>query len=187
MPDPAVWSVPANGADEVEESFGFLTDVLGSFGEREQRVRLREIALEQFEFSILAEGAEADLAQLLVYAAPEPLAVPLWQYGSRLTGSVSIGGSLLPISDALDVPYRRSVDNGGYALVWKDAFNWELFEVSSTSGSGVATSDTATMNWASGDALVFPARSARFAGGPKLRWLTSNVLDGRLRFSVEQT
>jgi hypothetical protein len=173
--------------DSVDETFGFLTDVITSFDEYEQRVRLREVALEALEFSILAEGFEAQLAQSLLYAAPEPVAVPLWQYGSRLTGSISIGATLLPIADALDVPYQRSVDNAGLALVWKDAFTWELFTVLSTSGSGVTTVDTATRNWATGEALVFPTRLARFVDKPKLQWLTSTVLDGRLRFMMEQT
>ncbi len=187
MPDPTVWSVPAQGGSPISETYGFLTDIIESYNGYEQRVRLRQIALETFEFSILAEGAEAQLAQALIYGEHEAvMAVPLWQYGSRLTGSISIGGTLLPISDATEVPYRRSVDNGGFALVWRDAFTWELFEVGSTSGSGVATVDTATKAWAAGSALVFPARSARLSDRQELRWLSSRVLEARLGFTVEQ-
>ncbi len=188
MPDPSVWTIPANGAEPVQESYGFLTEVLPSYNGHEQRVKLRAIPLERIEFGILADGREAQLAQSLIWGLhDEALVVPLWQYGSILSGSVSIGASLLPITDAADIPYRRSVDNGGYAVVWRDPFTWELFSVSSTSGSGVATSDTATANWASGSAYVFPARLARFADAPLVTWLNSRVLEARLKFTGEQT
>jgi hypothetical protein len=187
VPDPTVWSVPANGADEVVETFGFLTDIIGpSYRGLEKRSRLRQIALESIEFSFLADGREAQLVRSLIEGEHEAsLAVPLWQFGSYLSGAISIGGNLLPITDAGDVPYRRSPDNGGFALVWQDAFTWELFSISSTSGAGVTTSDTATRNWAAGSAIVFPARSARLAEKVALRWLNTRTVVGRFRFDVD--
>jgi hypothetical protein len=187
VPDPTVWSVPANGADDVIESFGFLTDIIGpSYRGLEKRSRLRQIALETIEFSFIADGHEAQLVRSLIEGEHESaLAVPLWQYGSYLSSAIAIGASLLPITDALDVPYRRSTDNGGYALVWRDAFTWELFTISSTSGAGVATVDTAASNWAAGSAIVFPARSARLADKVALRWLNTRTVVGRLRFEVD--
>lgn len=186
MPDPVVWSVPANGGEDVVETYGFMTDIMEAYSGYEQRARLRVIPQEGFEFSILADGREAQLVRSLIEGAhDEAMAVPLWQYGSRLSGAISIGATLLPITDAADVPYRRSADNGGYALVWSDPFTWELFSVSSASGSGVTTTDTATLNWAAGSALVFPARSARLNRESAIRWLTTRVVSARLQFSVD--
>lgn len=182
-----MWSVPANGDETILERFGYLTDIIGpSYSGFEQRSRLRQIAVHSFEFSILSEGREAQLARMLIEGAhDEALVVPLWQYGSRLSGAVSIGANLLPIADAVDVPYRRSPDNGSFALVWKDAFTWELFAVASTSGGGVTTSDTATRNWAVNEALVFPARSARFMQRQGFKRHTARAASGRLTFSVD--
>lgn len=188
MPDPNVWTIPANGIATVSETYGFKTQLIEAYSGFEQRQKLRSVSLESIEFSILAEDRAAELAQTLIYAGhDESLAVPLWQYGSRLTGNISIGASLLPIADALDVPYRRSSENLGLALVWQDEFTWELFSVSSTSGSGVATSDTATLGWTAGAALVYPARLARFDGDPEHRWLTTRVLEGRIKFTGDPT
>lgn len=187
MPDPVVWPIAANGAEDVKETYGFLTDVITSNDEREQRISLRVVPLESIEFSILAEDAESGLAESLLYAThDEVVAVPLWHYGSRLTAPVSIGASLLPIADALDVPYARSIDNPGLALVWRSYSTWELFTVSGTSGSGVATSDTAASDWAVGD-YVFPVRLGKLPTSPEVVWLSSRVLVGRLPFSFEQT
>ena len=188
MPDPLVWTIAADGAQPIVETYGFLTDIMGAWDGGEQRVRLRLIPLETLRFSVLAEDREARLAQSLIYAGhAQVIAVPLWQYGSRLTGSISIGASLLPIADAQEVPYRRSTDSGGYALVHRSAHDWELFEVASTSASGVTTSDVATKASASGSAVVYPARAARFWGDPEVAWLTPRVMAADLEFTGEQT
>lgn len=187
MPDPTVWTVPADGGATIVTRYGFKTDIIGpSYSGFEQRSRLRQISVEALEFSILSDGREAQLARTLLEGAhDEAMAVPMWQYGSRLSGAVGIGDVLLPITDAQQVPYRRSTDNGGYALVWKDPWTWELFSIASTSASGVTTSDTATRPWASGEAYVFPARSARLTNRQTVRRYTSRALAARLTFSVD--
>lgn len=181
MPDPAVWTIEAN--QDVRESYGYLTDVMAGYDETEQRVSLRAVPLEGLEFSALATDArEAGLAESLIHALQdEAIVVPYWQYGSRLSGAVGIGASLLPIADALDVPYRAA----GYAVVWRDPYTWELFTVASTSGAGVATSDTATIAWASGSALVFPGRLMRIASRSPLDHESATVASSRFTFEAE--
>jgi hypothetical protein len=187
MPDPTPWTIAANGAETVVETFGYLTSVIDGYDGAEQRVQLREVPFGSLEFSILAIDQEAPLAQSLIYGLhDEVLVVPWWQYGSRLTGAVSIGATLLPIADALDVPYRRGATTTDYALVIADAFNWELFVASGVLATGVQTSDTATKNWAAGSAMVYPARAARLSDAPAVRWLTPSILEARLKFTAEQ-
>lgn len=185
MPDPLVWSVDANGVDDIDETYGYLTDIIVAHSKAEQRSRLRVIALESIEFSVLAVGREAQLAESLIQAGQaQILAVPLWQFGSPLTADVAPGATVLPIADAQVVPYRRSTDNGGFAIVWRDPFTWELFGVSSTSASGVHVSDVAAGAWAAGS-YVYPARSARLVARQETPRPTSSVVAGRFRFSVE--
>lgn len=185
-----MWTIPANGDASIVESYGFLTGIIDSWAGAEQRQRLRATSIEGFEFSILAEDREAALAQSLIYVAhDEIMAVPLWQYGSRLSAAIAIGGKLLPTTDAADCNYHNSSAANGtteYALVWKDPFTWELFECIATGGTGVTTFDAATRAWAIREALVFPCRRARLAAPPEVRWLSSRVIEGRLKFSAEQ-
>lgn len=183
MPDPTVWPIEANGADPIVERFGYLTDVLATYTNREQRVCLRHVPLESYEFGILGVAArESELAAGLLYdASDELVAVPLWHYGSKLTSAVAPGGALLAIPDAADCPYLA----GGYALVWRDAFTWELFSVSGTSGAGVATSDTSAGSWAIGS-YVYPVRVGRLSDREALRWETSRYSSGRITWTMEQ-
>jgi len=178
-----VWTVPANGGESIVETYGFRTDILPGYDASEQRVRLRSLALESLEFAIEAQEArEAQLATSTIFAGQhEVIVLPWWQYGSRLMGAVGIGDQLLPIGDAQDVPYRV----GGDAVVWRDPFTWELFEVDSVSGAGVATVDLATIAWASGSALVYPARRVRLPDKVALSRITSRVLSGRVRYTAE--
>jgi len=183
VPDPAVWSIEASGVDEVVETYGYLTDVLDGYNQREQRVKLRAVPVEALEFSVLCEDARrSGLAESLLYGLQDDvLVLPLWQYGSRLTGDVNPGASTLPIADALDVPYRA----GGYAVVWRDPFTFELFSVNSTSGAGVLASDLAVGTWPAYSASVYPARLARVASRVSVRRESSTVLVGRPVFEME--
>jgi len=184
MPDPTVWPVDANGGEPISETFGYLTDIIETYAGREQRICLRSVPLERYEFGILGISArESALAAGIVFDSQDDVvAVPLWHYASKLTGTLSPGGSLISITDAQDIPYRA----GGLAIVWIDPFTWELFDVSGTSGSGVATSDVSVGTWPAGS-YVFPARRARLSDKASLRWETTRVLSGRLEWTMEQS
>lgn len=184
MADPAVWTIPANGGESIVESYGFRTDILSAWTDAEQRIRQRGFALETLEFGVMAvEAREAQLATAMLFGTQdEAVALPLWQYGSRLSGAVGIGAALLPIADALLVPYRV----GGYAVVWRDPFTWELFTVSGVSGAGVATSDLAGIAWAAESAYVFPARRARMPDRVSVKRDSTRIVIGRVRFTMEQ-
>lgn len=183
MADPVVWSISANGGSTVAEEYGYLTDIMTAYVGAEQRHRLRAIPLRVLEFSILCKGREARLAQALLNSIQdEVVACPQWHFGSPLTSDVAPGATLLPITDALDVGYK----NGQYAIVWRDAFTWELFNLVSNSGSGLnVTGDAAVNSWPAGT-LVFPARSVRLQDKASVRWESSDVLSGLLRWTMEQ-
>lgn len=186
MTYPMAWTIEADGFETITETFGFKTDVIGARSSFEQRSKLRVVPIETLSFAFAAVERAAQIAESLIFAgSSEILAVPLWHLGSRLTGAVSIGGTLLPIADALDVPYRRSVDDPGLAMVWRDPWTWELFTVAGTSGAGVATSDASALGWANASALVYPVRLARITGRAAVSYLTANLLTGRLGFTVE--
>jgi hypothetical protein len=71
-------------------------------------------------------------------------------------------------------------------VVWRDPFTWELFTVDSVSGAGVTTVDIATLAWAADSAYVFPARRSRLPDRVSLRRDSTQVLTGRVRFTMEQ-
>lgn len=179
-----MWTIAADGGESIVEGYGYSTDILSAYTNGEQRVQRRDVPLQTLEFGIVAlEAREGQLATSTIFGSQNKvIAMPLWQYGSRLVGDVAIGATLLPITDAVLIPYRV----GGYAVVWRDAFTWELFTVTATSGAGVATSDTSIALWKSGTAMVFPARRAMLPDRVSLKRDSTTILKGRVRFTMEQ-
>jgi hypothetical protein len=178
-----VWPISANAAESIVEGYGYSTDVIPAYINAEQRVSRRARALESLEFSILGYAREAQLASSLIFGLQdEAFVLPMWQYASRLSGTVNVGASLLPITDATLVPYRTDE----YAVVWRDEFTWELFVVAGTDGSGVSTLDLALNQWNSGTAIVMPARLARMPDRVTIERPSARALASRIKFTMEQ-
>lgn len=181
MPDPKMFPIMVNATERVIEEHGYLTDVITSYAEAEQRVQLRALPIGSVEFSILSDAREAQLFASIVYGGQDDqIGVPLWHLGSRLTGAVAIGANLLPIADALLVPYVP----GGWAIAWADAFTWELFQVSGVGGGGVSTSDTAARIWPVGT-IIAPVRVARLASSVERSALTGKLIEARMQFEFD--
>lgn len=184
MPDPTVFSIPADGARGVRERRGYDTDLVRAYTSLEQRVQLRSLPSCAMEFgAVCVTAREAQLVQSLIFGAQaQAVAVPMWQYASELTANVNINDTAIITKVSLtNVPYLA----GGYALVWQDAFTWELFSVVSASGFTITTSDLALAFWDRNKTLVYPVRLARLETRVPTDRLTSRASRARLRFLVE--
>jgi hypothetical protein len=178
-----VWPVPAS-TGTFTESYGFLTDIMAGYNGREQRVALRAVPLETAEFAILAEGREAQLVRSLVYGGHvDVIGVPLWQYGQPLNSQMSIGVTVMSVTTA-GIPWQRIGTVGGYVLVHRGAFDYELFEIDVVNPSSIVVLDPAAKTWPI-RTRVYPTRLARLPEAPDLRWDTPDVAEGSLAFSME--
>jgi len=175
---PAAWTLETDRSIERVE---YKTDILAGYDTREQRIRLGGGSIRRMELEIVAvEAREAQLAAGMVFSSQEEgIGVPLWQYGSRLASGISAGDVVVPIGDAELVPYVAD----GLAILWVNAFDWEVVNVASVSGAGVHLSLGVTQAWAVG-AWIYPARLARIVERLGVRWLSSAVLEGRLEFEL---
>jgi hypothetical protein len=192
MPDPPVIPFPADSTEPLSETHGSLTNVMTFESGQEQRVQLRAVALESIEYSILcspdsrrpgeSSRAQAFLEGLLYAHQPDVVAVPMWQFGVRLTANVSIGATSIPaVTDS--IPFRE----GDYVLVWSDPFTWELLTIDTISPTAITTTDTTTKAWVSGKTLVLPVRLARLQDRITVTRRGRAISQARLRFSVEAT
>lgn len=178
---PAFWTVEG---DQIVESYGFETDVLRAHNLTEQRVRLSGRPEEAIRFRFMAGSArESEAASAFVFGTQdEAVAVPLWQYGSKTTGPITAGGTLIPFGDALLAPYRV----GEWAVLWRDPFNCEIVKVGGVSGAGITANQFYVVNsWPTGT-RVYPAPRARLASKTGLRWNSSRFLSGEVEFRMER-
>jgi hypothetical protein len=178
---PTTWTIPADGS-QITETYGYRTDVMSAFDGTEQRVKMHSRALEAIEFTFLtALAEETGLFKGALFAGQgELFTVPLWQYGSRLTADVAPASVLLPIVDALVVPYRV----GQVAVLWAGISTFEVAVVSAVGGAGVSVAPIIG-SWPAGT-LVFPARAARIADRVAMSNASNSSLSS-IRFKVEPT
>jgi hypothetical protein len=178
-----VWPIEAADS-EVVQTYGYLTDILPAYNEAEQRVALRTFPIETIEFAVLEQGRPAQLLHSLVYGLQdEQFAVPLWQYGQPLTTNLAIGGHTANIADGVNVPFERQLTS--YALVWLDAFNWQVFTIIIVASNFVFLFEASARLWLAGQTKIYPMRLARISE-PELRWLDSPpTAEGRIAFTCE--
>jgi len=167
-------------SEEIVEAYGFLTDVITSGDETEQRAQLREVPLRSQEFSVLLDERDAQLANALIYGAQAKLyGVPLWQYGSRLTTQFTSGSATLT-TPTTDIPY--AVDQ--CVLLLASPYSWEAFEIDAVGAGTLTTAATAGATWPVGT-LVCPMEAGRLSQDQPFDWLDLKLGRCRARFELE--
>lgn len=186
MPAPVVWPIRPNEREPIRLGYGYLTSVLASAKNKEQRAGLRRHPIGSIEYQFLCTDLlESQIAATRLYGAQAGLwAVPLWCWPCPLTANVGVAAFELPC-DTSDVPFQDLLGVGRYAMVYRDAATWELLEIEMVTGVAVGLVTGATKPWTAGLDVVFPVRLGRLDSQISMSWLTSQIQGGRLRFTFD--
>src|SRR5258706_12452239 len=138
---PTVFSLQGDPERQYREVRAYDTNVLRGYSSMEQRVQLRALPRCELNFGIVcATARESQLAASLIFTGQdEVLAVPIWQYASPLAANVTIGDTTIFATGLTDVPYRV----GGYAIIWQDAFTFELVTITAAGGISIGINPNA--------------------------------------------
>ncbi len=129
----------------VRERSGFLTDVLRSYSDAEQRIQLRRHPRMELDFNlILSEKRETALMDAVLWGwQGNRFAVPLWMDLVRINAPVALGATTI----SLTTTFRRFVV-GGRLLLWRDPHTYELLVIDTVSASSVGVTTPTAQAWA---------------------------------------
>lgn len=145
---------PIDPSGFIRESYGYLTRIITSMTDTEQRAALREIPVRGWSFDFVLTQRDMRIAQALNYGwSSRPFGVPIWYEETTLSAAVSAGDTVLPA----DVDLRAWDE---LALLWANAWTFEAVLISDITSNGLELGNQLLADWPAGTKL-YPVRLAR--------------------------
>lgn len=146
------FSIDPSGA--ILERYGYLTRILSSHAQHEQRAALRSIPRRSWSFDFVLVGRDHRLAQALLHGwSAQPFGLPIWYEETRLTAQATAGAT----SIACDTTLR---DWDELAILWSSPHVWEAVLIESVAPSAITLGAQLQATWPANTRL-YPMRLAR--------------------------
>lgn len=166
-----VFSVAPDWSEGVKEKISYLTDVLKTYSDNEQRRGLRQLARRGISFRAMTLAARdaAGMESLIWGWQNQPYGVPWWPDSQPLTADISAGAFTIPVSTV-----DRMFAVGGIIVIWQDEFTFEALNIVSLTSSAVVVSSPTQFAWKAGPGTrVIPVFLARLGASVKVDRITS--------------
>jgi len=145
---------PIDPSGEIVEGYGYLTRIIASLADHEQRAALREVPRRSWSFDFVLVGRDSRLSQALLHGwSAQPFGVPIWYEETRLTSAVSAGALSIPADTTLR-------DWGDLAILWASPRQWEAVLISAVSAGSITLVAELLGDWPVATRL-YPLRLAR--------------------------
>ena len=144
-----VFSIAPEWGEGVSESIEYLTDVLKSYSDNEQRRALRQLARRALRFRALTLNARdaAGMESLVWGWQNQPFGVPWWPDAQPLLSDIAAGVFVIPVDTA-----DRQFVAGGLVCIWVDEYTYEALSIASVAAHSV-TVTSPTTRWNAGIAM----------------------------------
>jgi hypothetical protein len=168
-----MFSVQPDWSEGLVEKISFLTDVLRSYSDNEQRRAVRQFARRGMRYRATALTARnaAGMESLIWGWQHQPFGVPWWPDQTPLTSTIGAGSFVIPCvtTDRLFAP-------GGIAVILVDEFNFEALTVDEVFADHITVTSPTQFNWTANPAtLVMPVFLARLPDSVKVDRLFSGA------------
>lgn len=172
-----LFAYPANTAEDVQETYEWLTEMLVAYDGSKQFRGLRGSPRWETQFSILIDkSAKQDFENRLFANQPYQWGIPLWMDVCHLSVAASIGETTFQIGDLLG-----QFTIGGNILLRHPLGAVETLAIASMDVASITTTSPTQANWPLGT-RIYPIRFARLRDLQRTDHLTSKVLRARVEF-----
>lgn len=174
------WAFAPDWGQGVQEQLEWLTDVLASESQAEQRRALRTAPRRELSAPMYVEGRERQLLDLALFGWGSRIwALPIWPDIQRLGTAVPAESLTIPCAtEYLD--FRA----GGLAMLRAEtAFQSEVVEIDSVDAGGLSLKRPTLQGWPVGTRL-YPVRTAHLMQQPDLVRLTDQLMQAGVTFQV---
>ena len=171
-----------NMAQPINETFGYLTDILTAFTGMEQRVQLRAVPVGTISYSVfLNEARDAQMAAAILFGnQPRAFGVGRWQFQTPLAVD-AIADDLGVYCATSDVPFEV----GGLVMLWRDPYHWEIQTIASVEADHLVLTTGLQHSWSAGVTSVIPAVVGRLSTDEALTWQSLTAASQNLTFDID--
>jgi hypothetical protein len=178
-----LFSAPIDWDYGTKEKISYLTNVLASYSNSEQRRALRQLPRRGASFrakGMTAREAAGIESQIWGWQN-EPYGVPWWPDVSPLLADAAPGSLTLQVKTT---DFQFAV--GGIAAIWTDEFTFEAVSITGMTSSSISLGSPTQQNWKAGPTtLVMPVFLARLGDTVDIQRLFSGADQMDLEFSGE--
>lgn len=176
------WLQEPDWTSGVSEGLAWLTQVLQSPTGAEQRIALRLSPRRTFEASVMAQGADRQaLENLLFHAGASRWALPIWTDVMALGMTIPAGEIVIP----LNVAGRDFIV--GETVLFKDGLGplarHELAIVSKITATAFIVTRPLAMTWPAGT-CIYPTRPAELTDPPQITRHNDSLIRAQVRFRI---
>lgn len=171
-----------NWARPIRERLEWLTDLVTSKDDHEERTPLRSFPRRMMEFDIQVRGQPTQLLDALLWGyQSKRFVVPVWRDGQVLQGSLLSGSNVIPcFTDTYD--FRA----GGQAVLWGNWSQYEVVTLNTVGASSITLASPTLMTWPAGTRL-YPVQNGRIPGDVEVLRPVDTVAQGTLQFDLENS
>ena len=165
----------------VRETLAWMTDVMGAWSGREQRVRIKAYPRRRLEYAHLLETShQRALFQNLLFGwQHRTFTLPVWFDRTYLTAPLAQGANSLNVSTV-----HMDYDAGGLVILWLDYRNYEIIEIEAVSAGAVSLKRPTGRLWPQGT-QVMPARFATLPPQLSFTSLTNEMDEVKLVWQIK--
>ena len=176
-----VFSFEPNWREPVVENLEWLTDVLSSHNDREQRLMLRQDPRRAMKYLFTFESQnKVNFFQGLLWGWQQRVfVVPVWTDWQYLSAPVAIGATAINVSTSL-----RDFATSNLVLIWRDYLTWEIVEINTLTSSQITLKKATTGAWTTKDRII-PIRLARLSKTLSIARPTATLAEATLQFTYE--
>ena len=177
-----VWSVLPNWQDGITERLSWLTDVMASETDAEQRRSVRRNARRSFEASFMREGARRNrMDSFFVGVGSSQFMVPLWHEQIRMIDGIDMEATGVTLDNVAVREFRK----GDLVLVTNgDPDDYDVLQVGEVESGRFSWAFPPPRSWPVGT-RIYPMRQARIASQqPKLSNVTDTVSIAQVLFDL---
>ncbi len=175
------WMIAPDWANPVTETLSWLTDAQDAVDGSQLRQPCREVPRREWEFGVIAEGAERQIMENALYSwSSRTWALPVWPDMTWLAAPIAAGTSVIAL-DTTDLDYVE----GGLVAFYRSASSYELAEILTLTAAAITFKQPLAKGWGKGDRVV-PVRTAALTDYPTLNRKHDERVDAQLRFRAAE-
>jgi hypothetical protein len=176
-----VFSFEPNWREPITENLEWLTDVLTSHNDREQRMALRQDPRRAMKYLFTFETQnKVNLFQGQLWGWQQQVfVVPIWPDWQFLSANIGIGTTVVNVNTQL-----RDFAVSNLVLLWRDYLTWEVVEIQSLTSSQITLKKANICAWTTRDRII-PIRLGRLSRSLQIARPTATLAEATLSFSYE--
>lgn len=165
---------------DVIERLQFLTDVIPALDGHEQRIALRKNPRQFFDVRYALDLVERQRFETLVFDfSAGVFGLPLKHEELLLTAATSVGATLYPVANALDIDLRV----GGLAVVISDSVTFDVIEIQAVTDTLITAVATSLNAYPAGTPIM-PLRTTTISSGIPVTRHPVELEEFRMTFRV---